>query len=195
MLNLKCLDVEREERQINYYKNKLEAAETKMRDYDRCFNDTEGSDLIKKLIDEKESQTMKIFQMSEKLKMMEEREERLKTEVQDAKDQAELLEFRVLELEEERDKLKDEITSSKSLPPLSLVTTPGHPGHLVTDDSGCNSSVSTEGAANILELTYQDFRKEKVADTKAKLQVMSYAIKNLLHFQSKSSYVLKYAKG
>ena len=75
MFNLKCLDVEREERQINYYKNKLEAAETKMRDYDRCFNDTEGSDLIKKLIDEKESQTMKIFQMSEKLKMMEEREE------------------------------------------------------------------------------------------------------------------------
>ena len=95
-----------------------------------------------------------------------------------SRDQAELLEFRVLELEEERDKLKDEITSSKSLPPLSLVTTPGHPGHLVTDDSGCNSSVSTEGAAacDILELTYQDFRKEKVADTKAKLQVMSYAI-------------------
>ena len=45
------LDVEREERQINYYKNKLEAAETKMRDFERCFNDTEGSDLIKKLID------------------------------------------------------------------------------------------------------------------------------------------------
>ena len=105
MLNLKCLDVEREERQINYYKNKLEAAETKMRDYDRCFNDTEGSDLIKKLIDEKESQTMKIFQMSEKLKMMEEREERLKTEVQDAKDQSELLEFRVLELEECQEKV------------------------------------------------------------------------------------------
>ena len=78
----------------------------------------------------------------------------------------------MLELEEERDKLKDEMASSKSFPPLSLVTTPGHPGHLVTDDSGCNSSVSTEGAAaDILELTYQDFRKEKVADTKAKLQV------------------------
>ena len=56
MFNSNCSDVEREERQINYYKNKLEAAETKMRDYDRCFNDTEGSDLIKKLIDEKESQ-------------------------------------------------------------------------------------------------------------------------------------------
>ena len=106
MFNSNCSDVEREERQINYYKNKLEAAETKMRDYDRCFNDTEGSDLIKKLIDEKESQTMKIFQMSEKLKMMEERELRLKTEVQDAKDQAELLEFRVLELEECQEKVR-----------------------------------------------------------------------------------------
>ena len=105
MFNSNCSDVEREERQINYYKNKLEAAETKMRDYDRCFNDTEGSDLIKKLIDEKESQTIKIFQMSEKLKMMEEREERLKSEVQDAKDQAELLEFRVLELEECQEKV------------------------------------------------------------------------------------------
>ena len=105
MFNLNCSDVEREERQINYYKNKLEAAETKMRDYDRCFNNTEGSDLIKKLIDEKESQTLKIFQMSEKLKMMEEREERLKSEVQDAKDQAELLEFRVLELEECQEKV------------------------------------------------------------------------------------------
>ena len=65
-----------------------------------------------------------------------------------------------MELEEERDKLKDEM-ASKSLS-LSIVTT--------DVDSGCNSSVSTEGAADILEL-YQDFRKEKVADTKAKLQV------------------------
>lgn len=63
-----------------------------------------------------------------------------------------------MELEEERDKLKDEMASKS----LSL--------SIVTDDSGCNSSVSTEGAADILEL-YQDFRKEKVADTKAKLQV------------------------
>ena len=120
MFNLKCLDVEREERQINYYKNKLEAAETKMRDYDRCFNDTEGSDLIKKLIDEKESQTMKIFQMSEKLKMMEEREERLKTEVQDAKDQAELLEFRVLELEECQEKVGICIPTYQSFTPSNI---------------------------------------------------------------------------
>ena len=108
----KCVDVEREERQINYYKNKLEAAETKMRDYERCFNEAEGPDLIKKLIDEKESQTMKVFQLAERLKMMEEREQRHNSELQEAKDQAELLEFRVLELEESQEKVR-------SLPPQS----------------------------------------------------------------------------
>ena len=108
----KCADVEREERQINYYKNKLEAAETKMRDYERCFNEAEGPDLIKKLIDEKESQTMKVFQLAERLKMMEEREQRHNSELQEAKDQAELLEFRVLELEESQEKVR-------SLPPQS----------------------------------------------------------------------------
>ena len=107
------LDVEREERQINYYKNKLEAAETKMRDFERCFNDTEGSDLIKKLIDEKESQTLKNFQLTEKLKLMEDREKRLKAEIQDARDQAELLEFRVLELEECQDKVSSVINKTK----------------------------------------------------------------------------------
>ena len=108
------LDVEREERQINYYKNKLEAAETKMRDYERCFNTAfddhpdspaaAQADTLKKLIDEKESQALKTYQLGEKLKMMDERETRLRSEVQEAKDQAELLEFRVLELEEAQDK-------------------------------------------------------------------------------------------
>ena len=129
-----CLDVEREERQINYYKNKLEAAETKMRDFERCFNDADGRDLIKKLIDEKESQTMKNFQLSEKIKSMDEREKRLKAEIQDAKDQAELLEFRVLELEECQDKVKNEVRSEeKSKHDIATETD--------TDliDSGCSS--------------------------------------------------------
>lgn len=104
-----CSDVEREDRQINYYKNKLEAAETKIRDVERCFNSTFAdddlaADAVKKLIDEKESQAVKIFQLTEKLRLMEERESRLNSEIQEAKDQAELLEFRVLELEELQDK-------------------------------------------------------------------------------------------
>ena len=100
--------MEREERQINYYKNKLEAVETKMRDFERCFNncaDDPSSESIKKLIDEKESQSMKIFQLNEKIRVMDDRETRLRSEIQDAKDQAELLEFRVLELEECQEKV------------------------------------------------------------------------------------------
>ena len=102
-------DVEREEKQLRYYQVKLEAAETKLRDFEKYFSEQEEdqSDLTKKLIDERESQTLKIFHLSEKLKIVLEREQTLKAEVQEAKDQSELLEFRVLELEEcqEREKV------------------------------------------------------------------------------------------
>ena len=102
-------DVEREEKQLRYYQVKLEAAETKLRDFEKYFSEQEEdqSDLTKKLIDERESQTLKIFHLSEKLKIVLEREQTLRAEVQEAKDQSELLEFRVLELEEcqEREKV------------------------------------------------------------------------------------------
>ena len=101
--------MEREEKQLRYYQVKLEAAETKLRDFDVYFSEQEEdqSDLTKKLIDERESQTLKIFHLSEKLKIVLEREQTLRAEVQEAKDQSELLEFRVLELEEcqEREKV------------------------------------------------------------------------------------------
>lgn len=100
-------DVEREEKQLRYYQVKLEAAETKLRDFDKYFSEQEDqSDLTKKLIDERESQTLKIFHLSEKLKVVLEREQTLKAEVQEAKDQSDLLEFRVLELEECQEKEK-----------------------------------------------------------------------------------------
>ena len=99
-------DVEREEKQLHYYQVKLEAAETKLRDFENYFNNADRSDLIKNLIDEKESQTLKIFHLSEKIKVINEREQTLKSEVQEAKDQAELLEFRVLELEECQEKVR-----------------------------------------------------------------------------------------
>ena len=98
--------MEREEKQLHYYQIKLEAAETKLRDFENYFNNVDKSDLIKNLIDEKESQTLKIFHLSEKIKVINEREQTLKSEVQEAKDQAELLEFRVLELEECQEKVK-----------------------------------------------------------------------------------------
>ena len=103
-------DVEREEKQLRYYQVKLEAAETKLRDFEKYFSEQDQedqADLTKKLIEERESQTLKIFHLSEKLAVVLEREQTLKAEVQEAKDQSELLEFRVLELEEcqEREKV------------------------------------------------------------------------------------------
>ena len=95
-----------------------------MRDWEKCFNSTFAdddlaADAVKKLIDEKESQAVKIFQLTEKLRLMEERESRLNAEIQEAKDQAELLEFRVLELEEIQDKnvksCKEEECESKDM--------------------------------------------------------------------------------
>ena len=43
--------------------------------------------------------------MTEMKRLFKEKEEKLISELQDAKDQAELLEFRVLELEEEQEKV------------------------------------------------------------------------------------------
>ena len=102
-------DVEREEKQLRYYQVKLEAAETKLRDFEKYFSEQDQedqADLTKKLIEERESQTLKIFHLSEKLAVVLEREQTLKAEVQEAKDQSELLEFRVLELEECQEKEK-----------------------------------------------------------------------------------------
>ena len=49
------------------------------------------------------------------IKMMDENESRLTSEIQEAKDQAELLEFRVLELEECQDKVREAIKKRVSI--------------------------------------------------------------------------------
>lgn len=146
-----CLDVEREEKQLHYYQIKLEAAETKLRDYENYFNDADKSNLLKKLIDEKESHTLKIFHLSEKVKLASEREQTLKSEVQEAKDQAELLEFRVLELEECQEKVVRvqyencndvtccQIKTPVSLPDSKLRQDIGTETDSELIDSGCSS--------------------------------------------------------
>ena len=117
------LDVEREEKQLRYYQVKLEAAETKLRDFEKYFSEQDledQADLTKKLIEERESQTLKIFHLSEKLAVVLEREQTLKAEVQEAKDQSELLEFRVLELEECQEKEKVRLRDWKLILPACL---------------------------------------------------------------------------
>merc|ERR1719192_2761531 len=99
-------DVEREEKNITYLKNKLEAAETKISDLESCLNQIDASSSTKKLIDEKQTVINLNLGLSEKIRVLEEREARLRSELQDSKDQAELLEFRVLELEECQEKVQ-----------------------------------------------------------------------------------------
>ena len=72
---------------------------------ERSLVGTEQADLVKMLIDEKESQILKNSQLNERIKVLDEREERLKAEIREATDQSELLEFRVLELEESQEKV------------------------------------------------------------------------------------------
>jgi hypothetical protein len=98
-------------------------------------------------------------------KSFKERESKLISELQDAKDQAELLEFRVLELEEEQEKQKlqkHENTSEDIKKGTKDVTLDAMNDKKYSDtvsvsgDSGCNLSTSTE-PADLTEL-YQDFR-------------------------------------
>ena len=77
----------------------------RIRDLERSLVGTEQADLVKMLIDEKESQILKNSQLNERIKVLDEREERLKAEIREATDQSELLEFRVLELEESQEKV------------------------------------------------------------------------------------------
>ena len=86
-------------------KNKLQAAETKITDLESCLNQIDHSTSTKKLIDEKQTVINLNLGLSEKIRVLEEREGRLRSELQDSKDQAELLEFRVLELEECQEKV------------------------------------------------------------------------------------------
>ena len=99
-------DVEREEKNITYLKNKLQAAETKITDLESCLNQIDHSASTKKLIDEKQTVINLNLGLSEKIRVLEERDGRLRSELQDSKDQAELLEFRVLELEECQEKVE-----------------------------------------------------------------------------------------
>ena len=94
-------------------KNKLEAAETKISDLESCLNQIDASSSTKKLIDEKQTVINLNLGLSEKIRVLEEREGRLRSELQDSKDQAELLEFRVLELEECQEKVSININLKK----------------------------------------------------------------------------------
>ncbi|KAM8911889.1 janus kinase and microtubule-interacting protein 3 isoform 14-T14 [Lycaon pictus] len=89
------LDAERETRE--QLQAEVQRAQTRIEDLEQTLAE-QGQDM--KWIEEKQALYRRNQELVEKIKQMEVEEGRLKHEVQDARDQNELLEFRILELEE-----------------------------------------------------------------------------------------------
>ncbi|XP_069867534.1 janus kinase and microtubule-interacting protein 3 isoform X7 [Dipodomys merriami] len=91
------LDAEREVKTREQLQAEMQRAQTRVEDLEKALAD-QGQDM--KWIEEKQALYRRNQELVDKIKQMETEEGRLKHEVQDAKDQNELLEFRILELEE-----------------------------------------------------------------------------------------------
>ncbi|XP_035297175.1 janus kinase and microtubule-interacting protein 3 isoform X3 [Cricetulus griseus] len=91
------LDAEREVKTREQLQAEIQRAQTRVEDLEKALAE-QGQDM--KWIEEKQALYGRNQELVEKIKQMEMEEARLKHEVQDAKDQNELLEFRILELEE-----------------------------------------------------------------------------------------------
>ncbi|XP_062958020.1 janus kinase and microtubule-interacting protein 3 isoform X11 [Cynocephalus volans] len=91
------LDAEREVKTREQLQAEVQRAQTQIQDLEKALAE-QGQDM--KWIEEKQALYRRNQELVEKIKQMETEEARLKHEVQDAKDQNELLEFRILELEE-----------------------------------------------------------------------------------------------
>ncbi|XP_036907127.1 janus kinase and microtubule-interacting protein 3 isoform X2 [Sturnira hondurensis] len=92
-----ALDAEREVKTREQLQADVQRAQARIEDLERALAE-QGQDM--KWIEEKQALYRRNQELVEKIKQMEAQEARLKLEVQDAKDQNELLEFRILELEE-----------------------------------------------------------------------------------------------
>nr|XP_040128139.1 janus kinase and microtubule-interacting protein 3 isoform X10 [Ictidomys tridecemlineatus] len=91
------LDAEREVKTREQLQADMQRAQARVEDLEKALAE-QGQDM--KWIEEKQALYRRNQELVEKIKQMETEEARLKHEVQDAKDQNELLEFRILELEE-----------------------------------------------------------------------------------------------
>ncbi|XP_074194885.1 janus kinase and microtubule-interacting protein 3 isoform X17 [Rhinolophus sinicus] len=91
------LDAEREVKTREQLQAEVQRAQTRIEDLEKALAE-QGRDM--KWIEEKQALYRRNQELVEKIKHMEMEEARLKHEVQDGKDQNELLEFRILELEE-----------------------------------------------------------------------------------------------
>ncbi|XP_015264846.1 PREDICTED: janus kinase and microtubule-interacting protein 3 isoform X2 [Gekko japonicus] len=90
------LDAEREVKTREQLQAEIHRSQTQIEDLEKALAE-QGQDM--KWIDEKQALYRRNQELVDKIKQMEIEEARLKHDVQDAKDQNELLEFRILELE------------------------------------------------------------------------------------------------
>ncbi|XP_056650868.1 janus kinase and microtubule-interacting protein 3 isoform X4 [Monodelphis domestica] len=91
------LDAEREVKTREQLQAEVQRSQARIEDLEKALAE-QGQDM--KWIEEKQALYRRNQELVEKIKQMETEEARLKHDVQDAKDQNELLEFRILELEE-----------------------------------------------------------------------------------------------
>ncbi|XP_063638369.1 janus kinase and microtubule-interacting protein 3 isoform X5 [Pan troglodytes] len=91
------LDAEREVKTREQLQAEVQRAQARIEDLEKALAE-QGQDM--KWIEEKQALYRRNQELVEKIKQMETEEARLRHEVQDARDQNELLEFRILELEE-----------------------------------------------------------------------------------------------
>uniref|UniRef100_A0A8V5FIQ3 Uncharacterized protein n=1 Tax=Melopsittacus undulatus TaxID=13146 RepID=A0A8V5FIQ3_MELUD len=91
------LDAEREVKTREQLQAEINRSQAQIQDLEKALAE-QGQDM--KWIEEKQALYRRNQELVEKIKQMEAEEARLKHDVQDAKDQNELLEFRILELEE-----------------------------------------------------------------------------------------------
>ncbi len=89
-------------RQWELLQTELKVSEAKLKDLEAILN---GQDVDLTLVEEKRHLQHLNVGLSEKVAAIQAKEARTRGELQDSRDQAELLEFRVLELEDERDRV------------------------------------------------------------------------------------------
>ncbi|XP_059948284.1 janus kinase and microtubule-interacting protein 3 isoform X5 [Mesoplodon densirostris] len=126
------LDAEREVKTREQLQADVQRAQTRIEDLEKALAE-QGQDM--KWIEDKQALYRRNQELIEKIKQMETEEARLKHEVQDAKDQNELLEFRILELEERE----------RKSPAINF-----HHTHFVDGKSPLQAYCEAEGVMDIL---------------------------------------------
>ncbi|XP_025774070.1 janus kinase and microtubule-interacting protein 3 [Puma concolor] len=187
------LDAEREVKTREQLQAEVQRAQTRIEDLEQTLAE-QGQDM--KWIEEKQALYRRNQELVEKIKQMETEEGRLRHEVQDARDQNELLEFRILELEERERKSPainlhhtpfaegksplqayceaegvTDILVAELMKQLDIL---GDNAHILELEAMLYDALQQEAGAKVAEILSQEEREKlKVAVEQWKRQVMS----------------------